>query len=173
MGVEITTSQEYLYFGRIINLRVDNVRLPDGMPARREIVEHRDAVAIVPLDQEGQVLLVRQYRKATEQELTEIPAGVIEEGESPEETARRELSEETGLAAKHIKRLAGFYTSPGFSNEYLHVFLATDLSPAAGTPDPDEDISLTWLPLADALAMIAEVVAEFIPRPSSIKLDDR
>lgn len=154
MGVEITTSQEYLYFGRVINLRIDNVRLPDGMPARREIVEHRDAVTIIPMDNDGNVLLVRQYRKAVEQELLEAPAGVMNEGETPEDAARRELAEETSLAAAAWQRLAGFYSTPGFSNEYLHIFLALDLSPAEATPDEDEDISLHWLPLADALAMI-------------------
>jgi ADP-ribose pyrophosphatase len=154
VGIEVTTSQEYIYFGRLINLRVDSVRLPDGMPARREIVEHRDAVAIVAVDEEGRVLLVRQFRLATEQELYEIPAGIMEEGESPEETARRELAEETGQTAGTLRRLTGFYTSPGFCNKYLHIFLATDLHPAPATPDADEDISLSRVPLADALSMI-------------------
>ncbi len=154
MGSEVTTSSEYVYFGRILNLRVDTVRLANGGVARREIVEHADAVAILPLDEQGNVLLVRQFRKPTEQELYEIPAGVIHEGEAPEETARRELAEEASLAAQTIERLAGFYTCPGFSNEYMHVFKATGLRPATATPDEDEDITLLWAPLADALRMI-------------------
>jgi len=154
MAIEITTSQEYLYFGRVINLRIDNVRLADGMPARREIVEHRDAVAIVPVDKAGNVLLVRQFRKPTEQELFEIPAGVMEEGESPDDAARRELAEETGQTADTLRCLASFYTTPGFCNEYMHLLLATDLRPMAAAPDDDEDITLAWLPLADAVAMI-------------------
>ncbi len=100
------------------------------------------------------MLLVRQLRKAAEQELLELPAGVMEESETPAEAAQRELAEEAGLAAGTLRRLAGFYSTPGFSNEFLHLFLATDLRPAQGTPDDDEDIALRWMPLAEALAMI-------------------
>ncbi len=154
MGNEITTSQEFVYFGRGVNLRVDTVRLADGGVARREIVERRDAVAVMPLDKDGNVLLVRQFRKAVEQEMYELPAGVMEDGESPEEAARRELAEETGLSAGSLQRLAGFYTTPGFSNEYIHIFAARDLQPAEATLDDDEDITTDWIPLADAVGMI-------------------
>ena len=154
MGVETTTSQEYVYFGRILNLRVDTVRLASGGVARREIVEHRDAVTVVPLDADGNVLFVRQFRKPTEQDLYELPAGVMNEGESPEQAAQRELSEETGFTAGTLRHLAGCYTSAGFCTEYMHIFVATDLSPLQGTPDEDEDITLHWIPLADALGMI-------------------
>ncbi len=155
MGVETTTSQEYIYFGRILNLRVDTVRLANGGIARREIVEHHDAVTVVPMDDKGNVLFVRQFRKPTEQELYELPAGVMNEGESPEQAAQRELSEETGLKAGTLKHLAGCYSSAGFCTEYMHIFAATDLSPMQGTPDEDEDITLHWIPLTDALGMIA------------------
>jgi ADP-ribose pyrophosphatase len=159
VGIETTTSQEYVYFGRILNLRVDTVRLDSGMPARREIVEHRDAVVIVaqdsaPLDGKGNVLLVRQFRKPTEQELYELPAGVMDEGESPEEAARRELSEETGLTADSLAHLCSFYSAPGFTTEYMHLYAAGKLRPLASPPDEDEDIETLWLPLADALQMI-------------------
>lgn len=154
MANETTTSQEYLYFGHILNLRIDNVRLANGSPARREIIEHRDAVTLAPMDEKGQVLFVRQFRKAAEQELFELPAGVMEEGESPEQAARRELAEETGLTADSLIRLAGCYSSPGFSTEFMHLFVARDLRPMAGEPDDDEDITTLWIPLADALTMI-------------------
>lgn len=155
MSTETTIAQEYIYRGRVLNLRVDDVRLATGATARREVVEHRDAVAVVPLDGAGNVLLVRQFRKAVEQELLEIPAGVAHDGERPEETALRELSEETGLTGGTLTWLSSFYTSPGFSNELLHVYLATDLRPQTGTPDEDEDIAAVWLPFSDALAMIS------------------
>jgi ADP-ribose pyrophosphatase len=155
VGVETTTSQEYIYFGHILNLRVDTVRLANGGVARREIVEHRDAVTIVPLDADGNVLFVRQFRKPAEQELYELPAGVMDEGESPEQAAQRELSEETGFRAGTLKHLAGCYSSAGFCTEYMHIFAATDHSPKQGTPDEDEDITLHRIPLADALGMIA------------------
>lgn len=154
MSIEITTSQEYIYFGHILNLRVDTVRLANGSIARREIVEHRDAVTVTPLDEHGNVLLVRQFRKPAEQELYELPAGVMEEGESPEEAARRELAEETGLTADTLQHLAGCYSSAGFCTEFMHIFKATALRPMEATPDADEDITLLWLPLSDALEMI-------------------
>ncbi len=154
MGNEVTVTQEDIYAGRIVHLQVVTVRLPDGRVTQREIVAHRDAVAILPLDEQNNVLLVRQFRKAVEQDLLEIPAGVVEEGEEPLATARRELAEEAGLAADKLERLAGFYTSAGFSTEYMHVFLATGLHTTTATPAWDEDITTNWLPLPDALAMI-------------------
>ena len=123
--------------------------------ARREIVEHRDAVTVMPLDKDGNVLFVRQFRKAIEQDMYELPAGVMEDGESPEQAARRELAEETGLTSDSLQHLAGFYTTPGFSNEYIHLFAARDLRPMEATPDEDEDITTVWIPLADAVGMIA------------------
>jgi ADP-ribose pyrophosphatase len=154
VGIEVTTSQEYVYFGRILNLRVDSVRLANGGIARREVVEHRDAVVIAPVDGAGNILLVRQYRKAVEQELYELPAGVMDEGEAPDEAARRELGEETGLAAADLEHLAGFYSAPGFTSEYLHLYKASGLSPLPLPPDDDEDIVSDWIPIADALHMI-------------------
>lgn len=112
-------------------------------------------MAIVPVDSEGNVLLVRQYRKAAERNLLEIPAGGIEEGEEPLRSARRELEEETGFSAQNWERLTGFYTSPGFCTEYMHVFLATNLSAAAGKPDDDENIEVVRLPLSKAPELIS------------------
>ena len=145
---ERTIHTERLYDGRIINLRQDTVELPSGRTTKREIVEHAEVVAIVAVDTEGNVLLVRQYRKPAERYLLEIPAGGIEEGEEPLVSARRELEEETGFSAARWERLTGFYTSPGFCTEYMHVFLATELSPATGAPDDDEDIEVVRMPLS-------------------------
>jgi len=154
MANEVTVAEESIYSGRVVHLRVATVRLPDGRLAAREIVTHPDAVAILPVDGQGNVLLVRQFRKAVEQDLLEIPAGLMEGGEDPVATARRELAEEAGFAADNLERLTGFFTSAGFCTEYIHLFLATGLHPVARRPAWDEDIATVWLPLAQALAMI-------------------
>jgi len=155
LSPEVTLSSERLYEGRIVNLRRDTVRLDDGTVTKREIVEHGEAVAIVPIDGEGQVLLVRQYRKPIEQELLEIPAGGVDPGEDATACAERELQEETGYRAGKLQRLGGFFSSPGFTSEYLHVYLATDLVPGRLSADEDEAIELVRLPVAQVLAMIA------------------
>jgi ADP-ribose pyrophosphatase len=128
MGEERTVSTEIVYRGHV-NLRIDTVTTPDGTRAIREIVEHAECVAIVPVDRDGNVLLVRQYRHAAGKELLEIPAGGIDPGEDPAVAVRREVSEETGFSPRTVRRIGGFYSSPGFCTEYLHLFLATDLVP--------------------------------------------
>ena len=128
MSEEKTLSTEFIYRGHI-NLRVDTVETPDGRHATREIVEHSECVAVVPVDSAGKVLLVRQYRHAAGKELLEIPAGGIDHGEDAVDAVRREMSEETGFSPRTVRRLGGFYSSPGFCTEYLHLFLATDLVP--------------------------------------------
>ena len=154
MSPEVTLSTERLYAGRIVSLRLDTVRLDDGTVTKREIVEHGEAVAIVPIDGAGQVLLVRQYRKPIEQALLEIPAGGVDADEDAATCAGRELQEETGYRAGKLQRLGGFFSSPGFTSEYLHVYLATDLVPSSLSADDDEAIELVRLPVAQALAMI-------------------
>ncbi|MHB8176403.1 MAG: NUDIX domain-containing protein, partial [Thermoleophilia bacterium] len=121
----LSTSQ--IYDGRIINLRLDEVELPDGRHAQREVVEHPGACVIVPVDQQGRVYLVRQYRDAAAEELLELPAGKLEPGEEPLACARRECLEELGLEAGSWTHLASFYSSPGFCDELLHCFLAREL----------------------------------------------
>lgn len=153
-AVEPTISSRQVYQGRVVSLRVDTVRLPDGRTTQREIVEHRGAVALVALDADGNVLLVRQYRKPAERYLLEIPAGTLDPGEAPEACARRELAEETGHEPGKLAPLAGFYSAPGFCAEYLHVYLATDLRPARGHPDVDEEIQLVRLPVAECLRLV-------------------
>ena len=135
MHQERTISSERVYEGKIIGVRVDTVELPSGRETKREIVEHSGATAIVAVDSEGDVLLVRQYRKPVEKALLEIPAGGIEAGEDPLDCARRELAEETGFAAGRWDKLGIFYTTPGFCTEEMHVFLATGLEPVEGTAD--------------------------------------
>ncbi|MDI6602170.1 MAG: NUDIX hydrolase [Thermoanaerobacteraceae bacterium] len=134
---EITINSRRIYDGRIINLRIDDVLLPNGNVAGREIVEHKGAVAIIPITRDKKLVMVKQYRKPAEEELWEIPAGKLEQGESPDECARRELEEETGYTGKMVK-IFEFYTSPGFSNEYMYMYIATNLVHGLQHLDPDE-----------------------------------
>ncbi|HEU4759339.1 MAG TPA: NUDIX hydrolase [Dehalococcoidia bacterium] len=143
-----------IYEGRIVNLREDTVELDDGRRALREVVEHADVVAIVPLDEAGRVVMVRQYRLPVAQALLEVPAGGVEPGESVEEAAQRELQEETDLRAAELQRLGGFYVSPGYCTELIHVLLATGLSESAAEADPDEQITVERVPLAAALRLV-------------------
>ena len=146
-------SQE-IYDGRVVSLRVDEIEVKSGLNVRREVVGHRGAVVIVPVDIEGRILWVRQHRWAAQRELLELPAGTLERGEEPEVTARRELIEEVDYAAATWKRLGGFYSAPGFCNEYLHAFLATGLTEAHADGDDDEDIEVVPLTLDESLALI-------------------
>ena len=143
-----------IHEGRILSLREDTVELADGRRVLREVVEHAEVVAIVPLDAAGQVLLVRQYRLPAGQSLLEVPAGGIEPGESVEQAAQRELQEETRHRADCLQRLGGFFVSPGYCTEYIHLFLATGLSESAAEADFDEQIAVKRLPLSEALALV-------------------
>jgi len=138
----------------VVNLRVDTVELAGGWKTTREVVEHGEVVAVVPLLEGEDVLLVRQYRLPAAQTLLEVPAGGVDEGEKPEEAAQRELGEECGQRAGRLERLGGFYVSPGFCSEFIHVFLATQLRPVRARPEPDEEIAVVRLPLAEALRLI-------------------
>lgn len=155
MSPEPTLESQRLYQGRVVGLRVDTVALPRGGTARREIVEHRPSVALVALDSQGRAILVRQFRKAVEETLLEVPAGVTLDGEPAEEAARRELEEETGYRAGRLEPLGGVYSSPGFCTEVLHLFLATELIPGPQRAEADEDIQVVPMPLAQAPQMVA------------------
>lgn len=155
MSQERTLETERIYQGKVVGLRVDTVELPSGSRTKREVVEHRGCVAIVAIDSEDNVLLVRQFRKPVEKELLEIPAGGIEDGEDPLACARRELDEETGTLAQSWERLSGFYTSPGFCTEYMHLYLATELGPGKLSAAPDEAIEVVRVPLASIHELIA------------------
>jgi ADP-ribose pyrophosphatase len=152
-GIERVVESRVEYAGKIARLRVDTVQLPDGRTATREIVEHEPVVAIVPIDANGDVILVRQYRLATGGGMLEVPAGGVDEGESFEEAAQRELSEEVGLRAGKLVQIGDFYVSPGFLTERVIAYLATDLSDNPGEADEDEDIVVVCMPLQEAVAM--------------------
>lgn len=142
-----------IYEGRVINLRVDTVE-EKGKQLERVIVEHRGAVVIVPLDAKGRVLMVRQYRHAAGRALLELPAGGLDHGEKPRATAQRELQEEIGYKAAKLNRIIGFFTVPGFCEEYMHLFIAAGLSPSRLQHDDDEDIKVEPVPLAKIPALI-------------------
>ena len=139
----------------MVNLRIDTVELASGRRATREVVEHGDVVAIVPLLDDGDLLLVRQYRLPTGLVMLEVPAGGVDEGETPEDAAQRELGEECGRRAGRLERLGGFYVSPGFCSEFLHVFLAMELEPSPLRPEPDEQLAVVRVPLAEALRLVS------------------
>jgi ADP-ribose pyrophosphatase len=147
-------SSKRIYEGRIINLRLDKVTFPNGETSTREIVEYAGAVAVVPVNKKGELLLVRQFRYAVGQTLLEIPAGKIEPGEDYAACAGRELLEETGYAAGKLKHLISFYSTPGFTNEQIHLFLATDLTLKKQNLDDDEFIDVETVKLEQALEMI-------------------
>ena len=138
-----------VYEGRVISVRLDDVEMPSGRRLVYEVVEHRGAVVIVPLTGDGTVLLVRQFRQAVGQELLELPAGTLEQGETPEACARRELADEVERAAGRWELLLRFFPSPGILTEEMHVFLAQDLRPAAAERE-EEDLRVEPLPLREA-----------------------
>lgn len=147
MAMERKIESRRIYQGRVVSLRVDTVRLePKGTEAMREVVEHAPGVTIVPVDAQGTVILVRQFRTPAQQTLLECPAGTMEEGETPEQAVHRELLEETGYRAQRLVRLGGFWMSPGFCTEFMHAYLALGLEPGPAQQEADEDIQLERVP---------------------------
>ncbi len=154
-----TLSSRRVYSGRVINLDVDRVRFPDGSEGELEMVRHPGASAVVPFlsDPEGddpQILMIRQYRYATDGYIYEIPAGRLDPGEEPEACAARELREETGCTALRMDRLFTMYTTPGFTDEKIHLFMATGITRGEAEREPDEFVELVPMPLSKALAML-------------------
>jgi ADP-ribose pyrophosphatase len=159
MTGEARIASTRIYTGRVISLDVDTVRFPDGSTGDLEIIRHPGASAVVPFlsDPAGadpQILLLRQYRYATGGYLREIPAGRLETDELPEECARRELLEETGCSAKSITPLTSMFTTPGFTDERIHLFLASGLTRGEAHREPDEFMEVETVSLSDALAMV-------------------
>ena len=144
---------EVVYPGRAFTIRRDHLRMPDGHETKFDIVEHVGSVIIIPVDANGNLLFVRQYRHAAGLDLLEFPAGTLDEGEAPDACASREIREETGMAARRFERLGGFYLAPGYSTEYMHVYLATDLIHDPLEADADEFLSVERIPMVEALAM--------------------
>ena len=151
---EKTLKSEKIYEGKIVTLRIDTVELPDKKYSKREIVEHSGAAAVVPVTKDGKVILVKQYRKPVETVLLEIPAGRLEKDEDPETCAKRELAEETGYSTERLEKILDYYTSPGFSDEIIHIYLAYDLEAGKAKPDEDEYLEVIEMPFDELLECI-------------------
>ncbi len=148
-----------IHTGRVINLDVDTVRFPDGSTGELEMIRHPGAAAVVPFasDPRGDdpiVLLIQQYRYATDGTLIEIPAGRLNPGEDPRECAQRELLEEVGVKAGRVERLTTIWTTPGFTDERIHLYWAADLTADKHAREPDEFIEVVEKPLSEALDLI-------------------
>ena len=144
---------EILMKGRAFTIRRDYLKTPDNRETKFDIIEHGGSVVIIPVDENGNVLLVRQYRHAASMDLLELPAGTLDDGEESVVCAAREIREETGMAAGKLVELGAFYLAPGYSTEYMHIFLATDLSDDPLEADDDEFLSVETVPLAEAIRM--------------------
>ena len=142
MQPEQMISSELVFEGRLVRVRADAVLLPNGRNATREVVEHRPSVVVVPIDADGNAILVRQYRYPAERVLLEAPAGVVEESETPDDCAMRELQEEVGFSSRDLRALGGFWMSPGYCTEFMYAYLAKDLVPSGLEADADESIEV-------------------------------
>jgi ADP-ribose pyrophosphatase len=140
--MEKTLTSKLLHQGRHLSFKTDEIQLPSGKTTTRDIVDHPGAVAIVPILDDGRILLVKQYRYTTGKELLEIPAGTLENGEPPDTCARRELKEETGYMAGSMKKVLAMYMAPGYSNEVIQLYFATALKAGESDAEEDEDITL-------------------------------
>jgi ADP-ribose pyrophosphatase len=156
MSDPIVVSSTQIHDGRIVKLSVEDVRLPNGNTVKLEVIRHPGAAAVVPVDDEGNVVLVRQYRHATRSWLLEIPAGKLDHpGESPEECALREVEEETGYRAGCLRPLGWIWTTPGFTDEKIWLYRASELTPTRPNLQPDEALTVEKLPLAEAVRRAA------------------
>jgi ADP-ribose pyrophosphatase len=153
MHFELVKS-ETVYQGKVFNVRQDHLRLPDGKVTRLDVVEHSGAVTILPIDDQDQIWFIRQYRHPASRILLELPAGVMDEGEDPLESAQRELQEEIGMAADSLTLLGDFYLAPGYSTEYMYVFLARGLLASQLQPDEGVYIQIEKVPLAQAMSLV-------------------
>lgn len=149
---EKTLTTDKIFDGKIISVQVDEVKLPDGNVSKREIVKHPGAVAVIPVTSDGKIIFVEQFRKPLDRSLIEIPAGKIELDEAPEVTAKRELEEETGYTTDTLTYVTSFFTSPGFSNEIIHIYFTDQLQKLKNEVacDEDEFIELIELTLPEA-----------------------
>lgn len=146
--MEIISSQT-VYQGRVFDVRVLQLRLPNGNLHQMDIVQHNPAVTMIPYDNDGNIWFVRQFRHPAEAFLLELPAGMLEDNENPAEGAQREIREEIGMAAGRLEEIGGFFLAPGYSTEYMHVFLARNLSADPLPGDEDEDLQIVKLPVSE------------------------
>lgn len=153
---EIQTESKEIFNGKIVHLFLDKVSLPDGRSATREVVKHPGAVAIIAADEEGKLLLVRQFRYPMSKIIYEIPAGKLEPEENPDDAARRELEEETGHQCKKMEKVSTFYSSPGFSDELMHIYFTDSLIPGRQHLDEDEFLEVYAVTLEEALRMVED-----------------
>lgn len=172
--MEFTTIRsQKVYSGRVFDVSLDEIRLPNGKLSELDIVQHPGAVTLVPVDAQGRLWMVRQYRHAAHGELLELPAGSLEAGEPAGDCARREAREEIGMAADRLELIGEFYLAPGYSTEYMYVYLATGLRPDPLQADEDEFLTVEPLAAAEVYRMAAEgsikdcktLAALFLARP--------
>ena len=142
------------YRGHLFDVHVDELRMPNGVIARRENLRHPGAVCMVPVTNDGKLLLVTQYRHSAGRRLLEIPAGTLEPGEDPREAAIRELQEEVGMKPGKTEALGGIFVAPGYTTEFIHIFICSELTPSQLDPDADEDIDVQRTSVDEALAAI-------------------
>ncbi len=150
---EVTLSTEPIFDGKVIRVQVDTVRLPNGETGKREIVRHNGAVAVLAIHND-RMIVVDQYRQPLGRTQVEIPAGKLEPGEDPADAIARELKEETGYTAKELKLLYSFYTSPGFADELIHLYLADELEQGEAQLDEDEFLEMSAITLEEAYEQI-------------------
>lgn len=153
MNEEIISTED-IFDGRIVHLKVHDVRLPNGQLTKREVIYHQGAVAIVAIDTDDYVLLVKQYRSGAKKVIYEIPAGVLEPNEDPEAAIIRELREETGYRPEKLQTLGGLYLTPGYNTEYIHLYYAEGYAHDPLEQDEDEFVELVRMPFSEALDMI-------------------
>ncbi len=150
----VLVESKTIYRGKVFEVRQDQVRLPNGKLMQLDIVEHPVAVVLVPVDAQGNIYLIRQYRHSAGGEILELPAGVTEANEQVEASARRELREEIGMQANAMRLIGEFFIAPGYTTEYLFIYLATDLTPAPLPGDEDEFIEVVPTPISETFAMV-------------------
>ncbi len=154
MQPEQMISSERVFDGRIVGVRADAVLLSNGRNATREVIEHRPSVVVVPIDADGNAILVRQYRYPAERVLLEAPAGVVEEPETPDDCAMRELQEEIGFSSRNLRAMGGFWMSPGYCTEFMYAYLAKDLVPSRLEADDDESIEVERVSISRVSSLI-------------------
>jgi len=155
MAREEIISSEMIYEGKVVNLRIDTIQV-EGQTHKREIVKHHGAVALVPIDAQGNVIMVQQFRSGSQSELLEIPAGGLEPGEPPEEAARRELQEEIGHYPEELTHLGGFWVAAAYNTEYITIYLTRRMHNAGLPADEDEFIAIRRVPFNEAVRMAIE-----------------